>query len=197
MSSRTSVSRQMPQMPLTGDFHVYSLPRFFPSSRPCTRRTNPSSKLSGSWGQLRKPDTTRSFFRRWSVDQGISLCRSLLGKTRLQSLTGVIDTAETGKTVTMDALSTIFLLLFMPCLLLFSFSPSLSRHVYLLRCRSSVHQSSVTTFKKYVVRVLSFLCHLNPASSPIFFVISVQYSSVVLIFRVAFLLRSRTRYVST
>ena len=42
---------------------------------------------------------------------------------------------------------------FVPCFLLFLFSPSLSRYVYLLRVPSSVQQSCVT-LSKHVVRVL-------------------------------------------
>ena len=51
-------------------------------------------------------------------------------------------------------------LVFVPCFLLLSFSPSLFRYVYLLRVPSSVQQSSAT-LSKYVVRVHSFLCHLH------------------------------------
>ena len=64
-------------------------------------------------------------------------------------------------------------LAFVPCLLLFSFSPSFSRYVYLIRVPSSVQQSSATILSKYVVRVLSFLCHLHPASSRNSFVLFV------------------------
>ena len=63
----------------------------------------------------------------------------------------------------------------------------------------SVQQSSAT-LGKYVVRVLSFWCHLYPASSRnsfCFFLFVFSILFVVLISRVAFLLCSRTRYVST
>ena len=60
---------------------------------------------------------------------------------------------ETGSFVTMDALSTIFLHFFVPCFLLFLFSPSFALHVSLLRVPSSVQQPSATL--RQVVRVLS------------------------------------------
>ena len=58
---------------------------------------------------------------------------------------------ETGNFVTTDTLSTIFLFFFVPCFLLFSFSPSVSLYVYLLCVPSSVQHSFVTTLSKYVV----------------------------------------------
>ena len=104
--------------------------------------------------------------------------------------------AETGNSVTMDALSTIFFAFFVRCFLLFSFSPSFSRYVYPLRVPSFVQQPSATV-SMYVVRVLSVSRHLHPASSRNSFILSVEYFFVVLISRVAFSLCSRTRYVST
>ena len=83
---------------------------------------------------------------------------------------------------------------FVPCFLLFLSSPSLSRYVHLLRVPSSVQQSSAT-LSKYVVRVLSscVICTLPRPGIP--FVCLVFF--VVLISRLAFLLCSRDRYVST
>ena len=53
---------------------------------------------------------------------------------------------------------------FVPCSLRFLFPPSLSRYVYLVRVPSPVKQS-FATLSKYVVRIISFWCHLYPASS--------------------------------
>ena len=76
-----------------------------------------------------------------------------------------------------DALSTIFLLAFVPCFILFvfrfffsflSFFFPASRHVY-LRVPSSVQQPSATLSKYVFYSTCSFcLCHLYPTPSRIF-----------------------------
>ena len=59
--------------------------------------------------------------------------------------------ADTGNVVT-RRLESNYLAFFVPCFLILSFSPSLSRYVYLLRVPQSVRQSSsVNTLTKYVV----------------------------------------------
>ena len=102
-----------------------------------------------------------------------------------------------------DALSTMFLLAFVPCFLLFFFLllffPA-SRYIYLRRVPSSVQQPSAT-LSKYVFysTCSSCLCHLYPTPSRNSFVcIRLVFFFVVLISRVAFvLLCSRTGYAST
>ena len=78
------------------------------------------------------------------------------------------------------------LVLFVHCFPLFSFSPSLSWYVYLLRFPSSVRQSSATLSKYVVLYAFSFLCHLRPASSWNSFVLFVSCFFGALISRVAF-----------
>ena len=69
-----------------------------------------------------------------------------------------------------DALSTVFLLAFVPCFLfpfVFSYFFPASRYVYLLRIPSSVQQPSSTLSKYlfYSTCYFFFLCHVYPTSS--------------------------------
>ena len=88
-------------------------------------------------------------------------------------------------------------LAFVPCSLLFLFSPSLSRYAY-VRVPSSVQQSS-TTLSNYVPgtisRVLSCVIRILPHLGIHFFHLFGIFRSSC--FSVAFLLWCRTRYVST
>ena len=109
-----------------------------------------------------------------------------------------------------DALSTIFLLAFVPCFLLFVFRFSFiflfffpaSRFVYLLRVPSSVQQPSAT-LSKYVFCSTCFFCSLVCTLSHLgilfFFFIRLLFFvvRVAVISRVTFFLFSRTRYAST